>query len=112
MKPLMAVERCLYEYATFSGRAPRAEYWWFYLFTTLLTPLLSLGADYLTLIYFSIFLTPTLAVGSRRLHDIGRSGWWQILFITVVGAIPVVYWLTRKGDPMPNRYGPIPESCA
>jgi hypothetical protein len=48
-------------------------------------------------------------VGARRLHDIGRSGWWQLLvLIPLIGAIVLIVWFAQKGDPSPNEYGPNP----
>ena len=66
-----AISRGFTNYFTFSGRASRPEYWWWVLFTFLLglIPLAGL-----------VTLIPTLAVTSRRLHDIGKTGWWQLLF--------------------------------
>ena len=110
-----AVKTVLRKYATFSGRARRPEYWWFYLAYILtdivlstvdvilfsseygvLSPILNLG-----------MLIPSLAVGARRLHDIGRSGWWQLLiFIPILGWIVLIWWWTRPGDPQDNRFGP------
>ncbi len=48
---------------------------------------------------------PTLAVGARRLHDVNKSGWWQLLILTVIGIIPVVVWLATVGDKKNNRFG-------
>ena len=54
-------------------------------------------------------LVPSLAVGARRLHDINRSGWWQLLWLLpVIGWIVVIYWGIKKGDDIPNKYGPNP----
>ncbi len=50
-------------------------------------------------------LLPTLAVCVRRLHDIGRSGWWLLLMLTIIGNIPVIYWLTRDSMQEDNEYG-------
>jgi len=54
-------------------------------------------------------LLPSLAVGARRLHDIGRSGWWQLLsLIPVIGVLVLIYWYIQPGDPEANEYGPPP----
>ena len=65
-----AISRGFTNYFTFSGRASRPEYWWWVLFTALVA-----------IIPVSILVTfiPSLALASRRLHDIGKSGWWQLL---------------------------------
>ena len=83
-----AVATCFNKYASFSGRAPRSEYWWFYLFlflgnvvsTTLDTLLIDGGPDSggpITSLFTLVCVVPALAVTARRLHDVDRSGWWQ-----------------------------------
>ena len=52
-----------------------------------------------------ILLIPTFAVATRRLHDINKTGWWQLLFLTIIGIIPLIYWLAKKGNLQTNRYG-------
>lgn len=105
-----AIKTCFQKYATFEGRAARPEYWYFYLFTLLA----SIAAAILKLPDVAhsglsiAFFVPSIAVAARRLHDMGRSGWNQLWVITVIGIIPVVYWLSRPGTPGPNRYGPPP----
>jgi len=75
--------RPLKRYADFSGRAPRAEYWWFWLGYVLLSIVINILArisaifGLLGLVYFALFI-PMLAVGVRRLHDTNRSGWWLL----------------------------------
>ena len=48
---------------------------------------------------------PSLAAGARRLHDVDKSGWWQLLYITVIGIIPVVIWMATEGTKKNNLYG-------
>ena len=71
-----AIKTCFSKFADFNGRARRSEYWWFYLFSIIVSMVLGwipiLGLATLALIL------PGLAAGSRRLHDTGRSGWWQL----------------------------------
>ena len=73
----------LKKYAQFSGRAPRAEYWWFYLGYMILAVLLNMLTSIseifglFGLLYLALII-PMIAVGVRRLHDIGRSGWWLL----------------------------------
>ena len=53
-----------------------------------------------------ILILPNLSLGIRRLHDLNRSGWWMLLFFTIVGLIPMFYWLYyKKGDQSENNYG-------
>ena len=53
-----------------------------------------------------ILILPNLSLGIRRLHDINKSGWWMLLFFTIVGLIPMFYWLYfKEGDQSENNYG-------
>lgn len=54
-------------------------------------------------------LIPSFAVGARRLHDINRSGWWQLLWIIpVIGWIVVIIFLAQEGESTDNQYGVVP----
>ena len=183
-----AIKTCLRRYVDFSGRATRAEFWWWWLGCGLVAGMMNLlqaaliasvafewwpenwGFGPLALLAFVVaqvgrifnlaLILPSLAVTSRRLHDIGRSGWWQLLWwppaslalvlgvapfliygpfrlmglgedsfsrdaapwvlyvlisafiaLAVVGAVTfilAVTWLSRQGQPLPNRFGPDP----
>lgn len=120
-----AVRTCFGKYATFTGRARRAEYWWFVLFNMLMSIVLSI-ADAMILgigfrapqgeepqilsgIYSLAVFLPSLAVGARRLHDTGRSGWWLLIWlIPVIGWIVLIWWLATRGENGPNTHGPDP----
>ena len=95
-------------YAQFDGRASRSEYWWFYLFTVLA----GLAADMIGNTAGNLaslaFLLPSLALAARRLHDTGRSGWWFLLILTVIGIPVVLYWLVKASDAGANKYGEGP----
>jgi len=53
-----------------------------------------------------ILILPNLSLVIRRLHDINKSGWWMLLFFTIVGLIPMFYWLYfKEGDQSDNNYG-------
>ena len=55
-----------------------------------------------------ILILPNLSLVIRRLHDINKSGWWMLLFFTIVGIIPMFYWLYfKEGDQSENNYGKI-----
>jgi len=53
-------------------------------------------------------LIPSIALGARRLHDINRSGWWQLLWLTGIGGILLMVWAIFRGDEGDNQYGPNP----
>ena len=78
------------KYAQFGGRSQRKEFWYFFLFYSLFSipfgvvDMFLIGTSILGTIYFLVFLTPSLAVGVRRLHDMGRSGWWMLLYTGIV----------------------------
>ena len=112
--PLMSfaesISTCFAKYATFSGRAARSEYWWFYLFTTLLTWAALVvdsvtssdsGANILVSLALAI---PALSSAVRRMHDVNRSGWWLLLVFTIIGVIPVIIWLASEGKNENNQY--------
>lgn len=68
------------KYVTFSGRASRSEFWWFHLFYVVIVGLpISFISETLDNIWSAINFLPAIAVACRRLHDIDRSGWWQVL---------------------------------
>ncbi|MDD7343550.1 MAG: DUF805 domain-containing protein [Bacteroidales bacterium] len=96
-----AIKVCFNKYADFSGRASRAEFWWFYLFTFLVS-LITCGVACL------VFLIPQYAVGARRLHDTGRSGWLQLLGLVPFVGLILIYWWVLEGDQGTNQYGGKP----
>jgi uncharacterized membrane protein YhaH (DUF805 family) len=102
----------LERYAQFTGRARRAEYWWFSLATLIVGVVLSvLGAvSSIFLILYYVYalavLIPSLAVGIRRLHDTDRSGWWLLIaLIPLVGAIVLIVFLATDSTRGTNQYG-------
>lgn len=109
--------RCLRKYAEFNGRARRAEYWYFVLFNFLIS--LALGivegivADtpgILQGVYSLGIIVPSLAVGCRRLHDTGKSGWWQLIgLIPIIGGIVLLVFMVQDSQPEENQYGGNPK---
>jgi uncharacterized membrane protein YhaH (DUF805 family) len=95
-------------YAQFAGRASRSEYWWFYLFTVLVTAAADTFGGTLGNLAALAFFLPGLALAARRLHDVGRSGWWFLLVFTVIGIPVLLYWLVRASDAGSNSYGEGP----
>ena len=120
-----AVKKCFQNYANFSGRARRSEYWYFVLFNALVGGVLSslarmAGEGFiassltsLASLYSLATLVPGLAVAWRRLHDIGKSGgYWFFIFIPIAGPIILLVWLVKAGDAGDNAYGPDPKAPA
>ena len=135
-----SIKTCLSKYATFSGTASRSEFWWFALFTLLLNcfalfiyfaasdsprphrDLNSTSND--GVIFYMVHfgtLIPFLSAGSRRLHDMGNSGWWQLLYLTLyiptplynhdlthiwVGLFPLTIMLAINTKNEDNRFKP------
>ena len=112
-----SIKAVLTNYAGFSGRAGRPEFWWFQLFSVIVSGIFSTISGGNTSSFFGIIgtvfslaiLVPSLAVGVRRLHDIGRSGWYLLLaLIPLVGVIILIVWWARAGDPADNAFGTAP----
>ncbi len=100
-----AISTCMSKYVTFSGRASRSEFWWFFLFTVILTSGLALvGAGILSDLVSLAITLPALASGSRRLHDVGKSGWWQLLILTGIGVILLIVWWASDTKPSGDRF--------
>jgi uncharacterized membrane protein YhaH (DUF805 family) len=105
----------LQRYAQFVGRAGRAEFWWFFLATFIVSAVLNIFGRasvvfvVLGVIYSLAVLIPSIAVGVRRLHDTGRSGWWILIgLIPLVGFIVLIVFWASQPNPGPNQYGPPP----
>lgn len=131
-----AVKICFQKYADFNGRATRPEFWWFYLFVLIVSSVLGLISHYLSAAFSLATTLPYLAVGSRRLHDINKSGWLQLVWfvssilglIVLIGAmvsgsfifmafgatllvlsyIYMIYLSVKVGDAAENQYGDVP----
>lgn len=105
-------------YATFSGRARRKEFWMFTLFNVLIGALLvglgmaidpTIGTIVYAVYILAVFI-PSIAVTVRRLHDTGRSGgWYFISFVPLVGPIILLVFVCGDSNPEPNQYGPNPK---
>jgi uncharacterized membrane protein YhaH (DUF805 family) len=104
-------------YLNFTGRAVRSEYWFWILFTIVVSIVAGLidialfrSFDFrpLSTIFNLAVLLPTLAVSARRLHDLDRTAWWLLLIITVIGDILLLIWFCLRGTPGPNRFGADP----
>ena len=106
-------------YFDFTGRARRAEFWWFVLVYIIIVIVLGViqsilhVGSLLTGLFGLAMLLPNLGVAVRRLHDIGRSGWWIfIAIIPIVGWILIIYWYAQPGTSGANAFGPDPKAGA
>ena len=101
-------------YAKFSGRSSRSAYWFWTLWSVIVTlsiEILRAGIGEAGILYIIDLvwglgtLVPTFAIFARRLHDVGRSGWWQLIALTIIGIIPLFIWYVSAGDSETNKYG-------
>ena len=100
-----AISNIFSHYADFSGRARRSEYWWFVLLNAILTCI-----PYVGIIWMLAAMIPGLSVAVRRLHDIGKSGWFLLLgLIPLVGGILLIIWFCQDSQSSKNEYGISPK---
>ena len=117
--------KVLRQYADFSGRARRTEYWMFVLLNFVfiviamaLDNLLGItigGMGYgpIYLLYALALIVPGIAVGVRRLHDVGKSGWMLLISaIPLIGAIWLIVLFATEGKPGVNKYGANPKEMS
>lgn len=103
-------------YFNFEGRINRAPYWYWVLFCVLAGIVLGIidgvlfgdGAGWFGGLFNLATLVPSIALATRRLHDVNRSGWWQLIAITLIGIIPLIYWLAQPAETAENRFGKNP----
>ena len=104
----------LQKYADFTGRARRKEYWMFALYYAIFYIVLSVidsftGFFIITTIYSLALFVPSISITARRLHDTGRSGWWQLIaFIPLIGYIILIVFLVQDSHEE-NEYGVSPK---
>lgn len=124
--------KVLRQYADFSGRARRTEYWMFVLFNVIFS-IVAMGIDnllgltfkmesaygdtvtipygYIFLLYSLAMLIPSLAVGVRRLHDVGKSGWMMLVgLIPIIGSIWLLVLYFTDSQDGSNKWGDNPKS--
>ena len=106
-----------YKYVQGQGRARRKEYWMFVLFNMICLVILrvigeALEAQFLAGLYYLAVLLPSICLGIRRLHDIGKSGWWLLLaLIPLVGGLILLVFFCLDSQPGENQYGPNPKGA-
>lgn len=100
------------KYIEFEGRSRRKELWIFVGVNLVISILLNvIGLDLIGTLFSLAITIPSFAVGVRRMHDIGRTGWFVLLgLIPIIGWIILIYLYTVEGDAGPNEYGPDPKS--
>ena len=109
-------KKVLSQYADFSGRARRSEYWYFALCNFLISLVLSVVGQWVSIVtwlaylYSLAILIPSLAVGVRRLHDIGKSGWYYLIaLIPLIGQIWLIVLWCQDSQPVANKWGENPK---
>lgn len=114
--------KCWKQYADFSGRARRKEYWIFSLINyiiifflyilqiVMIESTLWLIFPIILFLYAVAVFLPGLAVNIRRLHDIGKSGWWYLIYlIPIIGAIWLTVLMCLDSEPGENQWGENPK---
>jgi|18_taG_2_1085343.scaffolds.fasta_scaffold01668_5 uncharacterized membrane protein YhaH (DUF805 family) len=99
--------KCFRKFATFEGRASKSEFWPFYLLCAFLNVIAYIvdvnyfefesGIGPATIIFNLVTVVPLIAVSARRLHDVGKSGWWFLIGFTGIGLIPLWIWWAGTG---------------
>lgn len=108
---------CLQHYVDFDGRARRSEFWYFVLFNLLFTALFTIignfiGFERLGNLASLVTFLPGLAVSVRRLHDVGKSGWFVLLVFVPLIQLYLLYLDVQDSQPGDNQYGPNPKTGA
>ncbi len=107
--------KCIRQFADFKGRARRKEFWMFALVNFVVSLVISIvgsiiGTTLLSTIYSLAILLPSLGVGVRRLHDVGKSGWYMLAsLIPVIGWIWLLILVVQDSQPGDNQWGPNPK---
>lgn len=101
-----AISTCMKKYATFSGRARRSEFWYFYLFYIIMYAIgavvgITIGSSNIMYLFILPFWLPILAAAVRRMHDVGRSGWFIL-----VPVYNLVLWCAESNSGT-NKYGDL-----
>ncbi len=105
--PVDAAREFFRRYTDFGGRSNRGEYW-FWMLDSLVLGFLASAAlgDTGNALWTLATIIPSIALGVRRLHDIGRSGWWLlIILVPLIGFLVLIYWAVQPPEDGPNQYG-------
>lgn len=103
MNFIEAVKSVVTNYANFNGRSMRSEYWWYFLFSIICSQGLSFISPSVSLVFSLATIIPSIAVAVRRMHDVGKSGWFIL--------IPIynIILACTNGDDGSNEYGADPK---
>jgi len=102
----------LNKYAEFSGKESRKSYWMFYLFYLVISIVLGFVSSWLSIIFALGMMVPSLSMGARRLHDTGRSGWWQLIaLIPLIGIIVLIVFLAQPSKDSELTSEPSPQDA-
>ncbi len=106
----------LKRYFDFNGRSRRQEFWMFALISFGISIVLGviggiINTTILSTLYSLAVFLPGIGVGARRLHDVGKSGWWQLIAITGIGIIVLIVFWAQEGTPGDNQYGANPKGA-
>lgn len=104
-------------YSSHDGRTSRSEFWLSYLYINILLSVIVLIIDSIftneyqivgyivKFIFIVLLLIPLIDLSIKRLHDTNKSGWYILLYLTIIGLIPLLVWFIKKGDESDNKYG-------
>jgi len=104
------------KYALFTGRSRRSEYWYFILFNLIIGYTIAGLAyffpvfNYISYAFSLALLLPGIAVVVRRLHDIGKSGWWYLSVLTIIMIPVLIYWFCQDSQTGTNQWGSNPKT--
>ena len=116
-----AVVSVLTNWNNYSDRACRSEFWYFTLAALLISLIISIieiatgmvdiesdEIGILSIIYLLLLIPPSISVTARRLHDRGWSGWWQLLYLTIIGTLVITVLTVLPATEDENKWGRNP----
>jgi len=106
-----AIKICFTKYADFNGCASRPEFWWWFLFTVVASLALQAVSYNLSGAFSIATFLPSVAVGARRLHDIDRNGWWQLLYFSAGYWLDCAHYLLGGGEQAESIWGLGVSAC-
>ncbi len=110
-----SIQTCLSKIVTFEGRARRSEYWYFSLFVFIISGVINLifkGGLVPTILSILLSIC-SLSAEVRRLHDVGKSGWWLLLAaVPIIGWIILIVFMVKDSEAGENQYGPNPKAAS